>query len=74
MTKWRHMLIEGMRTAREVAKFLGVCHLLQKGQNVADLLHDRRSQAGSIIALNEAPQSAMGHVSNLHKPCYPKSP
>ncbi len=53
--------------ARDVAEFLGVFHLLQKGQNVADLLDDGRRQAGSIIALNEAPQSPMDYVSNLHE-------
>jgi len=51
--------------ARDVAELLGGFHLLQEGQNVADPLHGRRSQAGSIITmLNEAPQSAMGHGSS----------
>ena len=53
--------------ARYVAMFLGVFHLLQEGQNVTDLLHDGRSQTGWIIPLNEAPQSPMNHVSNLHQ-------
>src|ERR1035437_2294721 len=52
--------------ARHVAEFLGVVHFLQEGQNVPDLLHDSRSQAGRIIALNEAPQPPMNHVSELH--------
>jgi len=52
---------------RHVAEFVGVLHLLQEGQNVTDLFHDGRSQAGGIIALNEAPQPAMNHVSDLHQ-------
>jgi hypothetical protein len=44
-------------SARDVVKFLSVFHFLQEGQNITDLLHDSRSQAGRIIALNEAPQS-----------------
>ena len=42
--------------AWDVAELLNVFHLLQEGQNIADLLHDRRGQAGGIIMLNEAPQ------------------
>ena len=53
--------------ARDVAEFLGAFHLLQEGQNVTDPLYDSRGQAGSIIILNEAPQSPMDHVSDLHK-------
>ena len=53
--------------ARDVAEFLGVFHLLQEGQNVADPLHDSRGQAGRIITLNEAPQSPMDHVPDLHE-------
>jgi hypothetical protein len=49
------------------AEFLGVFHLLQEGQYVTDPLHDSRSQPGWIIALNEAPQSPMNHVSDLHQ-------
>ena len=58
--------------ARDVAELLGVFHLLQEGQNVADPLYDSRSQTGSVIMLNEAPQSPMDHVSDLHKQGYPK--
>ena len=53
--------------ARDVVELLVVFHLLQEGQNVADPLHNSRGQAGSIIMLNEAPQSPMDHVSDLHK-------
>jgi hypothetical protein len=42
-------------------------HFLQESQNVADPLYDSRGQAGSIIMLNEAPQSPMDHLSDLHK-------
>jgi len=42
-------------------------HLLQEGQDVPDLLHDSRSQAGRIIALDESAQSPMNHVSDLHQ-------
>ena len=53
--------------ARHVPDLLGVFHLLQEGQNVADPLHDSWRQAGSIVVLNEAPQSPMDHVSEFHK-------
>ena len=55
---------------RHIAEFLRIFHLLQEGQNVSDLLHDTWSQAGSIIALDEAPQSTMDRVSDLHSSCY----
>lgn len=56
--------------ARDVAEFLGVFHLLQEGNDVAYLLDNRRGQAGSIVALNESPQSPVDHVPNLHQKCY----
>ena len=52
---------------RYIVELLGVFHFLQEGHNVADPLHNIGGQAGSIIMLNEAPQSPMDHVSNLHK-------
>jgi hypothetical protein len=35
--------------ARDVAELLGVFHLLQEGQNVADPLHNSRGKTGSIM-------------------------
>ena len=52
---------------RNVVEFPGVLHLLQEGENVTNLLEDGRGQAGRIIALDEAPQSSMRHVSDLHQ-------
>ena len=50
---------------RDIPDFLDVFHLLQEGQNVAEPLHESRSQAGSIVMLNEAPQSPMDQLPNL---------
>ena len=58
--------------ARDVAEFTGVCHLLQEGHNVPDPFHDKRRQAGWIVACDEAPQSPVDHVSDLHDPAYPR--
>src|SRR4030042_2516658 len=56
----------------EVAELLGVFHFLQEGQNITDLLHDRRSYPGGIIMLNEASQPPMSHVSDLHRLSLPQ--
>jgi len=52
--------------ARHVAHLLDLLHVLEEGENVANLLHHRRVQTGDIVALNEAAQPAMDYVPYLH--------
>src|SRR5574337_200039 len=54
---------------RDVVHFQGRPHLLQKGHDISDPLDNWRGQPGSIVMLNEAPQSAVNNVPNYHKSC-----
>jgi len=54
---------------RDVVQFQGRPYLLQKGHDVSDPLDNWWKQPGSIVMLNEAPQSAVNNVPNRHKPC-----
>ena len=52
---------------RDVTELLRGFPFLQESQNVADPLLDSRGQDERIIMLNEAPQSPMDHLPDLHK-------
>jgi len=47
-------------------QLLDVAHVLQEREDIADLLDERRRQAGGVVALDEPPQALVDHVPNLH--------
>jgi hypothetical protein len=52
-------------SARNTPKLPGVFHLLEERRYVADLLDDSGRKAGSIVTLDESPQSTMDDIPDL---------
>ncbi len=55
---------------RDAKKLRGIIHGNEEGDNRADLPNNRSGQLRGIVPLNEAPQSLVDHVANLHTKAY----